>query len=55
MDTIDLMQPAFVASVGDLIEDYTEDRVQLEGEWDEIDRIIGARDSPFFYFLGNHD
>lgn len=55
MDKIDLVQPAFVVSVGDLIEGYTEDRRQLEREWDEIDRMIGTLDSPFFYVPGNHD
>ena len=55
MDTIDLMQPAFVVSVGDLIEGYTEDRRQLTREWDEIDSMIATLDSPFFYVSGNHD
>lgn len=55
MDKIDLMQPAFVVSVGDLIEGYTEDRRQLNREWDEVDRMIRTLDSPFFYVSGNHD
>lgn len=55
MDKIDLMQPAFVVSVGDLIEGYTKDRAQLETEWNEIDGMIRTLDSPFFYVPGNHD
>ncbi|MEL6737876.1 MAG: metallophosphoesterase [Pseudomonadota bacterium] len=55
MDKIDLMQPAFVVSVGDLIEGYTEDRRQLKREWDEIDAMIKTLDAPFFYVSGNHD
>ena len=55
MDKIDLMQPAFVVSVGDLIEGYTEDRAELESQWNEIDGMIGTLDAPFFYVPGNHD
>jgi hypothetical protein len=55
MAKIDLVQPAFVLSVGDLVEGYTEDRRQLRREWDEIDRMIGELDAPFFYVPGNHD
>ena len=55
MDKIDLLQPAFVISVGDLIEGYTRDRAQLAAEWDEIDRLVGTLDAPFFYTPGNHD
>lgn len=55
MDKINLVQPAFVVSVGDMIEGYTQDRRQLGREWDEIDRMIGTLDAPFFYVSGNHD
>ncbi|MEO1324458.1 MAG: metallophosphoesterase, partial [Pseudomonadota bacterium] len=55
METVNLMQPAFVVSVGDLIQGYTEDRAQLEAEWDELDGFVGALDAPFFYTPGNHD
>jgi len=55
MDKINLVQPAFVVSVGDLIEGYTRDRRQLTREWDEIDRMIATLDAPFFYVPGNHD
>lgn len=55
MDKINLVQPAFVVSVGDLIEGYTEDRRQLTREWDEIDRMVSTLDAPFFYVSGNHD
>ena len=55
MDKVDLMQPAFVMSVGDLIEGYTDDRAQLEREWDEIDAMAESLDAPFFYTPGNHD
>lgn len=55
MDKIDLMQPAFVVSVGDLIEGYTDDHAQLDEQWDEIDRMVRTVDAPFFYVSGNHD
>ena len=55
MRKVNLLQPAFVFSVGDLIEGYTEDREQLDREWDEIDRMVGTLDAPFFYTPGNHD
>lgn len=55
METVNLMQPAFVVSVGDLIQGYTEDRSQLEKEWDELDGFVSVLDAPFFFTPGNHD
>ncbi len=52
---INLIQPAFVVSVGDLIEGYTTDRDRVVAEWDEFDGFVGALDAPFFYVAGNHD
>ena len=52
---VNLLQPAFVVSVGDLIEGYSEDRALIEGEWDEIDGMIETLDAPFFFVPGNHD
>ncbi len=49
------LQPAFVMSVGDLIEGYTEDEAQLDKEWDEIDGFVAQLEMPFFYVPGNHD
>lgn len=50
-----MLQPAFVINIGDLIEGYTEDRIQLTAEWDEIDAIVSELDMPFFFVVGNHD
>ena len=50
-----LLQPAFVVSVGDLIEGYTEDPAQLAAEWDEFDAMLEVLEAPFFYAAGNHD
>lgn len=55
MPKVNLLEPAFVVSVGDLIEGYTDDPVQLEREWNEIEDFIAKLDMPFFYTAGNHD
>ena len=55
MPKIDLLRPAFVMSVGDLIEGYTEDRRQLEAEWDEFEGFLTELSMPFFHVPGNHD
>lgn len=55
VDKINLMQPQFVMSVGDLITGYTEDRPQLLKEWKEFDGLVNRLQMPFFYLPGNHD
>lgn len=55
VDKINLLQPQFVMSVGDLITGYTEDRAQLLSEWKEFDGMVNRLDMPFFYVPGNHD
>ena len=52
---VNLLEPAFVVSDGDLIEGYTEDQAQLDREWDEFARFVGALETPFFHVAGNHD
>lgn len=52
---INLIQPEFVMSVGDLIEGYTEDRDELDREWTEFIGFIDQLEVPFFYIPGNHD
>lgn len=52
---INLLQPEFVVSVGDLIEGYTENRAELESQWNEFNGFIGQLKMPFFYVPGNHD
>ncbi len=52
---INLVQPAFVMSVGDLIEGYTEDPARLEAEWAELEGFVAGLEAPFFYAAGNHD
>jgi hypothetical protein len=55
MDKLNLLQPAFTVSVGDLIQGGTEDSAQVEKEWDELDEMVARLDAPFFYTPGNHD
>ena len=52
---INALEPAFVASVGDLIEGYTTDQAQLDREWDEFEGFVAGLEAPFFYVAGNHD
>ena len=52
---INLLQPTFVMSVGDLIEGYTTKTEQIVKEWDEFDRFAKQFQMPFFYLPGNHD
>ncbi|MEO1567826.1 MAG: metallophosphoesterase [Pseudomonadota bacterium] len=55
MDKINLMRPAFVVSVGDLIQGGTGDKEQLDFEWDELTGLVEVLKPPFFYVAGNHD
>ena len=55
MKQINLLQPEFVINVGDQIEGYTADKVKLNAEWDEVDKMLGELDMPFFRTPGNHD
>lgn len=52
---VNLLRPAFVMSVGDLIEGYTDDRAELAKQWDEFAGFVAPLSMPFFYLPGNHD
>ncbi len=52
---LNLLQPDFVISVGDLIDGYTRNADVVNNQWDEFDAIIGKLQMPFFYIPGNHD
>lgn len=52
---LNLLQPEFVLSVGDLIEGYTEDTTELNQQWTEFNGFINDLQMPFFYVAGNHD
>ena len=52
---LNLLQPEFVMSVGDLIEGYTTDVAALDRQWKEFNGFIDSLQVPFFYLPGNHD
>ncbi len=52
---LNLLQPEFVMSVGDLIDGYTRDTLKINAEWKEFMGFIDALEAPFFYVPGNHD
>lgn len=55
VEKVNLLQPEFVLSVGDLIDGYTEDPDVWNAQWDEFEAIVDALDMPFFFVSGNHD
>lgn len=52
---LQLLQPQFVISVGDLIDGKTYDPKDINKQWDEFDHDIKPLTMPFFYVPGNHD
>lgn len=52
---VNLLQPQFVMSVGDLIEGYTVKEDAIKTQWDEFDSYVKKFEMPFFYVPGNHD
>ncbi len=55
IEQLNLLQPEFVLSVGDLIEGYTTDKKQVDREWREFQIYTSRLQMPFFYVPGNHD
>ena len=55
IDQLNLLQPEFVINVGDTIEGYSDDKAELNAEWDEVDAMLAELDMPFFRVPGNHD
>ncbi|HVK16105.1 MAG TPA: metallophosphoesterase [Fimbriiglobus sp.] len=52
---INLLQPEFVLSVGDLIEGYTQKPDVMDAQWKEFEGYLKNFQMPFFYVPGNHD
>ena len=52
---LNLLQPEFVMSVGDLIQGNTEDPGEIKQQWERFDGWIDRLEMPFFYVPGNHD
>lgn len=55
IEKLNLLQPEFVITVGDIIEGYEKSTEQVHAEWDAIQTVISQLDMPFFYIPGNHD
>lgn len=55
MRKINLLQPEFVMSVGDLIEGYTHDAPTIDQMWNGFQSFTAMLKMPFFYVPGNHD
>jgi hypothetical protein len=55
IDQLNLLQPEFVINVGDMIEGYSDDKAELNAEWDELDGMLNQLKMPFFRTPGNHD
>jgi len=51
---LNLLQPEFVVSVGDLVEGG-KNVAALDRQWKEFDGFNGQLTMPFFYAAGNHD
>ncbi|VTS04017.1 metallophosphoesterase family protein [Tuwongella immobilis] len=55
MEQINLLQPEFVISVGDLIEGYSTNEKRIAEQWAEFESFTKRLEMPFFYVPGNHD
>ena len=55
VEKINLLQPEFVISVGDLIEGSSEDPGAWALEWSEFETKLSRFQMPFFFCPGNHD
>jgi hypothetical protein len=55
VEKLELMQPQFVMSVGDLIDGKTFNTDTLDKEWNHFDSLANSLSMPFFYVPGNHD
>jgi len=55
MNQINLLQPEFVINVGDVIEGYSDQKNELNTEWDRADHMLNTLQMPFFRTPGNHD
>lgn len=55
IDKLELLQPQFVISVGDLIDGQTYDSILVDKQWNEFNKKVRSLSMPFFYVPGNHD
>lgn len=55
VDQLNMLQPEFIVSVGDLIQGYSEKEDALDKQWSQFNGFINKLEMPFFYVPGNHD
>ena len=55
VDKLNLLQPQFVISVGDLIDGKTHDASVMDQQWRDFTAKVNSLSMPFFYVPGNHD
>lgn len=55
MAKLDLLQPEFVITTGDLIEGYENTPEQLKIQWDRLMGELGQLKMRFYFVPGNHD
>ncbi|HYK76465.1 MAG TPA: metallophosphoesterase [Daejeonella sp.] len=55
VNKLEILQPQFVLSVGDLIDGKSYDPKVIAQQWDDFDSAIKPLSMPFFYVPGNHD
>lgn len=55
VEKLEMLQPQFVMSVGDLIDGKTRDLKVLDEQWSEFNIHVNSLSMPFFYVPGNHD
>ncbi|HSI75081.1 MAG TPA: hypothetical protein VK957_04285 [Lunatimonas sp.] len=48
VDKLNSLHPEFVISIGDMIEGYTEDSLQIDRWWEQFNGWVGKLDMPFF-------
>lgn len=55
LQKINLLQPAFAITIGDLIEGYVENEYLIRRSFEVFDQRMKLLKAPFFYVAGNHD
>jgi len=52
---LNLLQPEFVITIGDVIEGSEKSEQEINEQWDMMLPIINRLEMPFFFIPGNHD
>jgi hypothetical protein len=52
---LNMLQPEFVISIGDVIEGHSNDKAKLNSDWNLFLEHVAPLEMPFFYLAGNHD